>query len=476
METLIKQRAMSLIEDVPQAYRKVVKDIVSDPQTNEGIEAMMGRESDFRSPLAALFAGIALVPQARTLWEDKLDKVWTRNAIPRDRVEEVVVGSGIQAAIYVAMRVAMGHPAPLVIEKEDRAGGVFAMTRGPAFYLNSRNRPGDLGLPGRKGALNFLPGAILQPSDISGEEYMVNSDLAFIIRATLALSGARVVTGVEVGGVEQDTSIGCYYQDPDYGRSRLPALYLQDNRRVRANRIISATGIGDPNRAFSYSERVLSFPDFMRRMDTPFPLQGLGKVAVIGAGDSGKVVIEALTGLGPARHMSVASLDWMDEIRWIGPGLQTSQTDWESCNRPRYKQIGTLLKSTNERPARVRAEDRRLDTFYVDDGFNNVLIEGVPYDTVIDCTGFYENRSVGNSDGYASGYARPLSTGYRSLARKRAQAPYQVYLIGPCSQLDYESFDTLATPLRGDARQQRENRVAIYRFADRTAELAQSLS
>lgn len=473
MDTLIQQRAMALLDRIPKPYQSVVKEIVRDEQMNAGVEAMMGRESDFRSPLAALFAGIAMVPQARQQWEDRLDTLWSRNAVPRDRVEEVVIGSGVHACIYVASRVAAGFPAPLVIESAERAGGVFAMTKGASFFLNSRNRPGELGLPGREGNLNFLPNAILQPSDISGEEYMVNSDIAFIIRTTLALSGAKVVVNAPVTSVDRDTTSRNGY---DYvSRTYRTVALIEGDRRAIGDRFLVAAGLGGPRNTFRYSKRILNFQDFMKRMDSPFPLQGLGKVCVIGAGDSGKVVIEALTGLGPVQHWSTASLDFVDRITWMGSGLATNKLDWEECNRPRYKEIGTLFAGNENRRARVTGFSRVVDGGYVEDGYNSIEVMGVPYDTVIDCTGVAVQRAIGNQDGYATPWYEPGTTGYRNLALKRTQEPTEVYIVGPAAALPYEETENMATPRRGDSRAQRENLVAMYRYAGRTAQLASIL-
>lgn len=477
MESQSQQRGLALLPSIPKPYQSVVKNILLDPQTNEGIDAMMGREQDFRSPLSALFAGIAMVPLARALWEDRLDTLWARNAPPKDRVAEVVIGSGYHAAVYVASRVAAGHPAPVVIEKSDRAGGAFAMTKGASFFLNSRNRPGNLGLPGREGNLNYLPGAILQPADISGEEYMVNSDIAFIIRATLALSGAKVVLNSNATDIAEDTAS---YSSREYNRETRryeyqPIVRLENGRGVRAKRIIIAAGLGDSQQQFRYSKRVITFQEFMKRMDSPFPLRNLGKVCVIGAGDSGKVVIEALTGLGPARHWSTASLDFVNDITWYGSEMQTNRVDWEQCNRPRYKEIGTLFAGNDFRKARVRPIRDAVNSAYVEDGYDSVEVMGVPYDTVIACTGF-EQQFLGNGDGYATNFYEEGSAGYRALGLKRTERPAEAYIIGPAANLGYEATEQMATPARGDFRAQQENLVAMYRYAGRTAQLAKVLS
>src|SRR5207248_8155169 len=100
---------------------------------------------------------------------------------------EVVIGGGFHAAVYAATRVLSGYPKPLVLERNRRVGGTFAMTSRPTFYLNSRNRPGTAGLAGDQGAsLNYLPGAPIPAANASIAEYQTNTDLAFAIRLVLA--------------------------------------------------------------------------------------------------------------------------------------------------------------------------------------------------------------------------------------------------------------------------------------------------
>jgi hypothetical protein len=99
--------------------------------------------------------------------------------------------------VYAAVRVLCGYPKPLVLERDERAGGTFAMTARPTFYLNSRNRGGGAGLAGdQKSSLNYLPGAPIQAANVSMMEYQTNTDMAFVIRLALA-QFADVVTNAK---------------------------------------------------------------------------------------------------------------------------------------------------------------------------------------------------------------------------------------------------------------------------------------
>lgn len=462
----------ALTKEVTPKVRGMARSIAIDPSLNEGVLAMMERSSEMRSPMTALLAGIAAVPSARKLWEATLDELWAANRAPTSKiVDEVVVGSGYHASIYCAMRAQMGQPVPVVLEAESRVGGVFAVSRSGSFFLNSRNRPGGLSIPRQQGALNFLPGSPIQPADVSGEEYQVNADLAFAIRSIFALTGAKVVTDARVNNV-YPTYRFPRYGSASYGRGResYVELTLNDGRTIKAKRVIIATGIGRPRNQWGTQagDRLLSFKGFMGRFDSHFPLRGMKRVAVIGAGDSGKTVIEALTGQGPANHMSVPSLDYLSDVVWFGQE-QTNRTDFEGCNRPRYKRIGTLLDQTPNRPRRVQTRSRKVT--YVTQGYDCVLVDGEPFDYAIDCTG-YVPQAVGRDE------PRDLET-FEDLARKgpRGSSDYldRIFYVGPSARLDRTEQERLATPDTPNARANREAEVAAYRYAGRTAMLAQRL-
>jgi hypothetical protein len=446
--------------------RGVAKEITLDPALNEGVMAMMERSSEMRSPLTALLAGIAADPKARRMWEESLDDLWSDGSFKTTTYPEVFIGSGLSGAIYCATRAAMGQPVPLVIEQDERVGGTFAVSRTPSFYLNSRNRPGGLGIPGSQGSLNFLPNAPIQPSEIGFEEYQVNSDLAFAIRAVYALTGAEVVTKSRVFGynVKYDSRKRGYYVEVGTPRGV-----------VKANRVIIGTGIGEPRGYWYAGPRLVSFKEFMRSLDQPFPFRNMGRVAVIGAGDSGKVVIEALTGQGPARHMSVAALDFPRDIVWYGQQSLTRE-DFEACNRPRYRRIGTLFSNSGFRNQRVTPRTNRVE--YVEEGYDCVLVDGQPFDLAIDCTGINQSEYVGNM--YVPNSEFWMSESENDYNARQFYSPdagdYMIFLVGPAAQLPKTRMEQRALPDPVDPQRLRESLVAAYRYAGRTAMFAQQIS
>lgn len=452
--------------------RGMAKSIAIDPSLNAGVLAMMDRASEMRSPITALLAGIAAVPAARRMWEDSLDETWERNRVsPSKLIPEVVIGSGLTAAIYCAMRVSMGYEPPIVLEQGPRAGGTFAVSRGPSFYLNSRNRPGELSIPRNQGALNFLPGSMVQPSDLGNEEYQVNSDLAFAIRSVFALTGVKVVPNVKVSAVLPERRfVG--YSNGSRGYEYYARIYLEDDRKLKASRVIVATGIGEERSFWSNpGPKLLNFSQFMAMLDQPFPLRGMRRVAVIGAGDSGKCVVEALAGQGPSGHMSVASLDWPEEIVWYGQRY-TTREDFEECNRPRYARIGSLLVD-NGRLRRQRLFARPAKVTYVDEGYNCVLVDGEPFDLAVNCSGIAPNAGP---DGYTEIEGLGM---YRDYARYAPMNPgdvaYRIFYAGPAARIPRSAQENLASPLPDNDAAAREALVAAYRYAGRTAMLARVL-
>jgi hypothetical protein len=422
----------------PSRVGSVLSKIAQDKSMNDGVKAMMARAPEFDSTLAAKLTGVALVPQARAMFDRELDMMWASAAVPQE-APEIVVGAGLHAAIYCAVRVAEGHPKPLVIEAQPRAGGIFAVSRDSTFYLNSRNRPGNLGIPGRGEALNVLPGAPVQPADLSGDEYQPNSALSFSIRTALAMN-ARVIVGREV--VEANST----------------SVTLADGKTIKTARVIYATGLGEPKGpAEMDGERMMSYPQFLASLDQPFPFQGLKRVAVIGAGDAGKTVIEAMTGQGPSSQMSVASLDFIETIDWYGvPESCAFRAGWKENNRSRYQGIARLLPTDIDgTDARVKPIRRRADSSGV--AFEGAYVDGARYDLVVWATGFNSNVDVADMAEYRAGG--------RVVARMKESG---VFVVGPAAAI-------VVTPEANVPQTVPENTAAVFRYADRTASLAMHL-
>jgi hypothetical protein len=151
-----------------------------------------------------------MVERSREHVDEMLDDKWARTAIPRT-ADELVVGAGLHAAIYCAVRQAEGHPRPLVLEARDRRRRRDGL-RPPRRVLPEQPQPPRWRCrrPGRNGALNVLPAAPVQPADLSADEFQRSVDLAYVIRMTLAMS-ARVRTGAEGRSRSRPTYSGDIY-------------------------------------------------------------------------------------------------------------------------------------------------------------------------------------------------------------------------------------------------------------------------
>jgi hypothetical protein len=466
------------VPGLPDDMRFAVEDVYADPNLNDAILALKGRGHN-----AALLAGAYLNPVARRIINEQMDHYWRKAQVPVDvnTPREVIVGAGLHAAIYCAVRVKMGFPKPIVLEASDRVGGIFAVTHNPAFYLNSRNRPGPLSIPGEvdSGALNVIPGAPIQPSDLSGTEYADNASLAWAIRWTLMMY-ADVIPNAKVTGVYGSGSLS--------GRA---GVRLDNGKAVYASRVIIATGLGDPVTESTLSGKVLTYPQFMRRMDDQFPLRDMDRIAVIGAGDSGKTVIEALCGQGPSPGLSIAALDYPRQIDWYGvPERCLTPDGWVRNNRSRYKAIGRLLprvirddvgydEDTGEYFTRSATIVSRVQPYANRGnlmlGYDEIMVNGKPYDLVIQATGFESNaRDISplaafTIDGVSNAqYANGSS---EIIARSYALTP-SIYIVGPAANIDVSAVERNASPSLNSVP---ENTAAIFRYARKTSTLAMTL-
>lgn len=422
---------------------------------SDALKAMTERQSEFTSVLEAKLTGIALDPRARQIANEFLDTDWSDETRQEQALrtsttlDEVIIGSGFHAAVYAAIRVLSGHPKPLVLERSARAGGTFAMTATPTFYLNSRNRAGGAGLAGdQRASLNYLPGAPIQAANTSMLEYQTNTDMAFVVRLTLA-QFAQVVTNATVAAVSQNTAGA--------------QLAIQDRDLVLAGRVLDARGLGDPiDQDNADGTVVVTFPQFMRRMAGRWPLRGARRVAVIGGGDSAKCAVESLLGIGPQPLMAAAALDSVDRLDWYSDSLPTTCDRWQQNVRGRYQAIGRHLRPDRFGIRRLTVISHRARPVALP-GMS--LVEGCAYDLVILCTG---NREVAIDGLQTVSFDDYAIRGRDVVARVDYAIP--AYRIGPHARLPFtqqELEDGIADiPANADS---------MFRTANKTAALAATL-
>lgn len=421
-----------------------------------GVDAAMSRVQDFRSPLEARLTGVALDSEARQYANDFMDSQWLDTEQRRRLIDtftddrEVIIGSGFHAAVYAATRVMMGYPRPWVIERNSRAGGTFAMTAAPTFYLNSRNRPGLGGLAGDLGAsLNYLPGGLIQAASVGMQEFQTNADMAFAIRVALA-QYANVVTAAPVNGAFRDG-----FQ---------VTLDIEGFGTKRFARCIDARGLGDPTaKLVTNGTTVLTFPQFMQRMTQAWPLRNVRRVAVLGGGDSGKCAVESFLGIAPQPMMAAASLDHVERIDWYALGLPDRCKAWRKDQKGRYQAIGRYLRADRFGSRRLQTIDRsNAQVVALPDG---ALIEGRMYDLVVMCTG---NR-VFEIEGQDTYFFGPWNAGSQTVATKHNEM--NVWRVGPHAQIPFDAIERQQgiAEIGG-------NIVSMFRTGTKTAALAATLN
>jgi hypothetical protein len=441
--------------------QEIINDVMDRKRMSAGIEACRERESDFSSKLEMQLAGIAMVPEARDLVTERLNEYWSGRRLSSlltvgTSNREVIAGGGLHAATYCAARARMGYPRPIVLERgnAEQVGGAFAVSMRPVFRLNSRSRPGKVGLPDQGKALNDIPGGLVQPSMISSEGYPDNADMAWLIRLVLAqyadVYPGTAVTEIEASGGQNS------------------ALVRADNGTFQAARAIDARGIGT-ERELKPSESMLTFGQFMARMGGMFPLRGIKQVAVIGGGNSGLCAAESLLGIAPG-HTSAIGLDYVERV-----DLYAVTVDGRSCEefragaRGRYMQLAQFLTGNASQPepgGRLRLMGVRgfPTALPGDDG---VLVNDRSYDMAIVCTG---SALEPLTTRYAWGDVRadPLNTASTVLAKQARPLP--LFKIGPAADIAFSAAETEAGIAGNPA-----SKVAMFRLVQRTAALGAML-
>lgn len=456
-------RVIGLLAERSAVLADALAEIVQDPYMNDAVQHTMERSFEYASPLTAMLAGVAMNPAARAHLDRKMDESWEAS---RDGSagsgEMAIVGAGLHAAVVSNVRAQQGKTKPRVFESGKRVGGAFAASLGPSFYLNSRNRPGKLSVPfDPTGALNVIPGSPIQPSDIDSGEYQSNDAISFCVRVSLALNAYVEMVDEPIARILQRSIV-------------LPTKQFVSNRTIIATGLSETKAIDIPK-----SDRILTFAQFMAKMDEPFPFKGMDRVAVVGGGDSGRTAIEALLGQGPAPRTSSASLDWPSKIAWYGANGAESRRTWEQCNRSRYKGIArgldvyTYFSNENEdgeeeeervllRKGRVEYQPR-AGSFQV--GYDSVMIAGVPYDYVVNCTGFVDQVAEGMIQfAYEEG---AYKLGGMEVAK--SYNGNRAFVVGPAAQL------IPTTEERRLLAGINENITSMYRYVPRTAALAAAL-
>ena len=272
--------------------------------------------------------------------------------------------------------------------------------------------------------------------------------MAFVIRLALA-QFADVVTNAKVLSVARDgTGV---------------EIEIADRDPLLAGRVIDARGLGDPdNQDVANGTTILTFPQFMQRMASMWPLRGVRRVAVVGGGDSAKCAVESFLGIAPQPFMAAAALDSMGQIDWYSDQLPTSCKRWRREIRGRYQAIGRYLRPDRLGLRRLNVLDRRARALALP---STALIDGRTYDLVVLCTGNQETDIEGLDFGSFDEYAIPDAN---VVARQHYNQP--AFRVGPHARLPFtaqEREDGIADIAA--------NAVSMFRTATKTSALAATL-
>lgn len=449
-----------------------------------GLLALHSRQDEFNSHEELLFAGIALNPVARKFFDRQLDAVLLKKVASTSPPDEVVVGGGLHAAIYGANRKAV----LTLVEDKRRMGGQFARAFRPVFYLNSRTRQSlDNTEPGREGTLNWIPGGIVQPGHVTGLEYPTNADMAFVIRCNLAYfyRDRRISKATRITPALAPTLAG----------QKLLRVFGMVSPALYGKRVIIATGLGPANvpeiRTSGLVDRIFSFDEFLRVKGNSlrqFPLQNWENVAVVGASDSGCVVLEYLLGQGPDVGMSVTTLDFPKRIEWFGQQCTFRET-FEECYRSRYRGIARYMPRRGNRNAYHRVISNPGRAIAVENGadgariiykdLNGEIRRSRLFDHVVWCTGYSPSddlrvmpKRARDELGTAVDYVQnaplePVVVDGEVIAMK--YKGLEVYRVGPAAQIPVTEDERRQNPV---LQQIPENSAALFRYANRTAKLA----
>lgn len=262
----------------------------------------------------------------------------------------VVVGGGVHAAIFNST---LRRLAPDLKTLTVESSGVFAKTfqeSADFFFINS---PSD-----QKGKqnTNYFPGSSLQISDLTKERYPTAGHIGFVALFAQMMSGTLTLLNSEV--MELKKVRGGYQ------------ITLGNGPAIRSKLVVLATGLGRPKDFFdelsflpAASEKIDTAETFIRKMlrlrDQGIPpLRTLAgeRIAVVGAGDSGNVVVEFLLGFGPDSvyledpfelrgnpNDRFSDVDRLKKVYWFGQTANSAQ-DFADQNKERYRNNANMVE------------------------------------------------------------------------------------------------------------------------------------
>jgi hypothetical protein len=394
----------TLLKELP-LVRECVAMVAQDPSAGRALRSILSRRGEFiftsngelKSPepgfqatrfVTPIFSALSRTQLGRDLLGATIEEVntrysgllWTRIKAQKGiLLPEIVLGSGPSAVNYRSTRLMLDpNYQGVVIDAAPFGGGQFASSLEAVFKLNSRSRPlGTVSrenLPGTESPLNTLgPYCAIQESDLGSEVYGPQVNLGLAIQLNHLLAGG-VLCGIELTRWNRLSDAS---EKPRYV-VELKNVATGETAIVETERIVSARGLGNPRVSVDTNDPVTAeileeqkkffvlgerpqyvlFPNYCtlvgNRLDSD-PLRGIRRAIVIGAGDSGNVVVESLLGYGPATGLAPLELDCLESVVWLGQDISTKES-FERCSRNRYAQLANDFPRKTNRAAAYRIE------------------------------------------------------------------------------------------------------------------------
>ena len=400
----------------------------------------------------------------------------------------LIIGAGAQGSVFAnELRAQYPQGRIVIIDSQPQLGGQFrSYGSRPVFNINSRNhRPDSIGasaLPGGGSNLNPFGETPLQITDFSTETYPSNLDLGDTIAVNGFLAADTMLTTTLDDIAKTDTG----YTMTAYEGDDLSASY-----RINASKVVIASGLGRRQENFTSVDGVLSAEDVLKHFGNEanmFPMQDFkGKrLAIIGGGDSGRVVAELLTRLGPgnAYGRSSVQLGGPESIEWYGVKFTDKQTYCSNETRPRYQQLASFIGRDgfnfyssltivpiNKKVSNVVTSSGQIRVFTADtDRSGGIFSNSRLYDIVIDATNL-QNQDMADLLGDRLGGQSVQFSAYNNdlfekleIARKYDDG---VYVTGPAAGLALSNREK-----QSFAQGIRENTAAIWANTPRVRKLA----
>lgn len=479
------------------------KEVITDvQQKRDGLgvrRTARTNRGDAVTALRPFIVGNLIEPGTRRAFMDALDATAEQESVRlKERAFEagglsadvVIVGAGVHAAVAAAtLRQQSPGISVLIVDQGDRVGGQFrSYGNRPTFYLNSRghrvDERGQSALPGGEDNLNpFGDDAVMQLPYITRETYPDNTEMGDVAAVNTFFSAPTLlqskVLGVSDNGLMRD---GVYRESV-----RVRDTQTGRDLTVRAQAVMLLTGAGERNVEQLQPTGLWTAEQLLRHFGddkNPHPMdQFKGKrVAIIGGGDSGKIVAELLLRFGPreAYGRSTAQLGGPEEAVWYGTDFVT-QEEYCDAVRSRYSPLAAMIAPSGRLgsaayPLRPR-RSRVLNIQQLQNG--GVLIaddrgQTGQFDIAVDCRtlqqpnnlfeGLYRAQVIGGAD-----TVRSNVFGQRvAVARRRFGS--RVYVAGPAAKLPLSEKE-LAT-YGGTS----ENTLALWAQGPRVAALARMIA